>query len=107
MPLKAIDGGVSTVLIPLATTNESDTIYPKVIVCNYGVDTLFTVPISYKVNNGTPVTYTYSDTIPKYQCDTVNLPYFISPAGNSTFCAKTSINGDSNAFNDESCKNFF
>ncbi len=107
VPLLPIDGGVSTILIPATVTFEFDTIYPKIIVCNYGLDTLFTIPISYTVNNGTPVTYNYSDTLIQYQCDTVVLPYFISPAGNCNLCVKTIIVGDSNAFNDQSCKNFF
>lgn len=107
VPLKPIDGGVSIVIEPASTTFEYDTIYPKIIICNYGTDTLFNVPISYNVNNGSPVLYTYYDTLAQYQCDTVVLPYFIGPAGNSTLCAKTQIQGDSNFFNDETCKNFF
>jgi hypothetical protein len=107
VPLLGVDAGISVVLTPGATTNEFDTIYAKVIVCNYGTDTLFTVPIVYLVNNGTPVLYTYNGILPQYSCDTVNLPWFFSPAGNSVFCAYTQVQGDTNTFNDQACVNFF
>lgn len=107
VPLKAIDGGVSAVLVPGSNTFEYDTIYPKIIVCNYGTDTLYSIPLSYSVNSGPAITFTYNDTVIKYGCDTVALPYFLSPAGNSSICAKTQILLDSNTFNDQTCKNFF
>lgn len=107
VPLLGVDAGVSAVVIPGSLTNEFDTIYPKIIVCNYGNDTLFSVPVAYTLNNGTPVSFTYNDTLVQYQCDTVALPYFISPAGNSSFCAYTLLAGDTNYFNDNTCKNFF
>jgi hypothetical protein len=107
VPLLGVDAGISTILVPGSTTNEFDVIIPKIILCNYGTDTLFTVPISYKVNNGTPVNYTYSGALVQYACDTVTLPSFISPAGNSTICVYSTMPGDTNSFNDQACLNFF
>ena len=105
--LLGVDAGISAVLVPGSTTNEFDVIIPQVILCNYGTDTLFSVPVSYTVNNGTPVTFTYTGTLVQYACDTITLPSFISPAGTSTFCAYTTMQGDTNAFNDQACKSFF
>jgi hypothetical protein len=105
--LLGVDAGISMVIVPGTQHNEFDVITPVVILCNYGTDTLFSVPIEYKVNNGTPVTFTYNGVLAQYGCDTVTLPTFVCPAGNATFCAKTMIQGDTNTFNDEACKSFF
>ena len=107
VPLLAIDGGVSAVLLPPATTNEFDTIPVRVIVCNFGTDTLYSFSIAYTVNGGTPVTINYNGILPTGWCDTVYLPSFISPAGSSTLCAYTIVPNDSNTFNNQLCKSFF
>lgn len=107
VPLIPIDGGVSIVVVPGSTTNEFDTIHPKVIICNYGSDSLFSIPVSYNVNGSNPITTTFVAALAPVSCDTFDLPYFISPAGNSTICAKTQVIGDTNLFNDETCKSFF
>lgn len=107
VPLLGVDAGISMVIVPGTQHNEFDVITPVVILCNYGTDTLFSVPIEYKVNNGTPVTFTYNGALPQYGCDTVTMPTFVCPAGNAVFCAYTLIQGDTNHFNDEACMNFF
>ncbi|HRZ41477.1 MAG TPA: GEVED domain-containing protein [Bacteroidales bacterium] len=105
--LLGVDAGISTIVVPGSSTNEFDVVIPKVILCNYGTDTLFAVPISYTVNNGAPVNFTYTGALAQYSCDTVTLPSFVSPAGNVTFCVYTSMPGDTNTFNDQACISFF
>ncbi|HRZ49110.1 MAG TPA: GEVED domain-containing protein [Bacteroidales bacterium] len=105
--LPAVDAAVTQVNNPGVTTQEFDVVNPQVVICNQGADTLFIVPVAYQVNGSNPVYFNYVGVLPPYQCDTVTLPSFVSPAGMSTFCAFTQVIGDSSTFNDTLCKNFF
>ena len=109
VPAIAIDLGILDIIIPSAnsilteTTNSS----VSVVVSNFGTDTIFTINIQYSVNNATPVSIVYNDTLFSFESDTVVMPNFIVPAGNSNICAKTIVTGDLNTFNDEFCQPFF
>jgi hypothetical protein len=107
VPLLNVDAGVSAIIVPGSLTFEYDTVHPRVIICNYGIDTLTSIPISYTINSAAPILFTYTGSLSQFACDTVTLPYFISPAGNSSFCVSTQIPADSNAFNNQLCKSFF
>ena len=109
MPLIPIDAGVSNIISPItnAILNEGASIPVNVQVTNFGTDTIFAMNIQYSVNNGTPVTVAYNDTLLSAATDIVTMPTFIAPAGNSSICAKTALVGDTNYFNDEYCQPFF
>lgn len=107
VPLLPYDIGVSEILLVPDTTNEGQSTPIKVVVKNYGTDTINGFNISYSVNGGTAVVYNYNTAFPTGMIDTVLLTSFNSPAGNSSVCATTVLASDSNAFNDGTCKNFF
>ncbi len=108
-PLASKDAGVIAILVPDQQTNyvEDDTIYVKVIIKNFGIDTLFTCTVSHRVNNGTPVNAPYNGSIPVLGTDTMNLPVYTTPAGNTIICAFTTMAGDINTFNDTTCTSYF
>ena len=108
-PLLPIDAGVSDVIAPTANAivNEGASIPVTVEVTNFGTDTIFGMNVQYSVNNGTPVSVAYSDTLLPFASDTVVMPNFSATAGNSSICAKTVLLLDSNLFNDEFCQPFF
>ncbi|OIP02459.1 MAG: hypothetical protein AUJ98_01135 [Bacteroidetes bacterium CG2_30_33_31] len=107
VPLLPFDIGVSKILMVPDTTLEAYTVPFKVIVKNFGTDTVNGFNINYSVNGGTAVVYNYSTAFPSGKIDTVQLASFVSPAGNSNICVTTVLAADSNAFNDGTCKNFF
>ncbi len=102
------DAGVIAIQRPTSVETEGSMIPVKVLVKNFGTDTIYTMPIYYKVNNGTPVLFNYNGLIAPLATDTaVYLPNMIVPAGNANICAYTALAGDSNTFNNQICKNFF
>ncbi len=106
-PLYQFDAGVIAILSPVVADTEAAVIPVRVIVKNFGTDTITTMPVYYKVNNGTPVAFTYNGSIASLHVDTVTLPNLILPAGNNTICAYTALLGDINLINNQTCKNFF
>jgi hypothetical protein len=107
VPLIPKDAGITAIIAPAGNTNEGQ-VYPvQVVITNFGTDTLFTTPVQYSVNGGTPVLDTFNGALPTFGTASMTLPSMTSPAGNSVICAKTLLPGDSNAFNDEFCKTFF
>ncbi len=107
VPLLPIDVGVYDFLNMPDTTVETLSVPVIVRVKNYGTDTVNAFAIDYTVNNGTPVTYAYMNSLAPNQLDTVTLTPMTSPAGSATICATTVLATDSNAFNDGICHNFF
>jgi len=107
IPLIPKDAGVTAILSPGTSTNEGQSYPVQVTVANFGTDTLFMMDVQYTVNNGTPVVFQFNDTLVTGATKNITMPSMISPAGNSTICAKTLLVGDTNYFNDEMCKNFF
>lgn len=103
---RAIDAGIFTILTPGNIAYEYDTIAPKVVLCNYGTDTLTSIPIVYTVNTGQTVNYTYNVVVPGGECDTIYLPTFVSPLGNVNICTETNLINDSAYFNDGVCKSY-
>ncbi|RUA30814.1 MAG: hypothetical protein DSY76_02080, partial [Bacteroidetes bacterium] len=102
-----IDIGVYDLMNIPDTTSETTSIPIIVSVKNYGMDTIPAFTISYTVNNGTPVTYAYTDTLVPDQLDTVVLNPMLSPAGNSTICVTTELATDTNSINDGICHDFY
>nr|MBC8342748.1 T9SS type A sorting domain-containing protein [Bacteroidota bacterium] len=109
MPLIPFDAGVSNIIAPItnAIVNEGASMPVSLQVTNFGTDTIFGMNIQYSVNNGTPVSVVYSDTLLSFASDVVTMPNFTAPAGNSNICAKTVLIGDTNLFNNEFCQPFF
>ncbi|MFZ4411679.1 MAG: GEVED domain-containing protein [Bacteroidales bacterium] len=110
VPLLQHDAGVTFISRPTALEIEATTFPVKVAVKNFGTDPITSVVVSYVLNSGTPVNFTYTPTNPilTMNTDSVTFPANMSvPAGNNTICAYTSLTGDINTFNNQVCKNFF
>ena len=106
-PNIAQDAGVIQILGIPAISNEGQSYPLELVVKNFGTGTITSVDLEYKVNNGTPVISTHTVAIASQDTDTIAVNPLISPAGQSVICAKTVLSGDSNAFNDQTCFNFF
>jgi len=106
-PLYQHDAGVIAILSPAAIDTEAVVSPVRVIIKNFGTDTITTMNVSYKVNNGNAVAFTYNGNLASLKVDTISLPNLSIPAGNKTICAYTVLIGDINLFNDKSCKDFF
>jgi hypothetical protein len=100
-----IDAGVEAILKPLNQTSDGGSYPVKVRIRNFGTDTLFTIPLAYTINGGAPVIATWSDTLAPN--DTTSYSFatpFISPAGQYSICAYTSLTADGDHMNDTTCK---
>ncbi len=106
-PLYQFDAGVVAILNPAAIDTEAVVIPVKVIVKNFGTDTITSMTVNYKVNSGAAVAFTYNGHLASLKTDTISLPNLSIPAGNNSICAYTALTGDVNQYNDQSCKNFF
>jgi len=100
-----IDAGIEAITRPVAQTADGATVQVKVLIRNFGNDTLHTIPVAYTVNGGLPVTGIWTGNLNPN--DTVSYLFstaFISPAGQYTICAYTSLTGDGDHLNDTTCK---
>jgi hypothetical protein len=108
VPLLAHDAGVTFISRPLAIEIEADTFPVKVAIKNFGVDPITSMTVSYKINNGTPVDYTYTGQLASMMADTITFPSNMTViAGNNNICAYTTLAGDSNTFNNQTCKAYW
>ncbi len=78
-----------------------------VVLKNFGVDTILTMPVSYVYGNSTPITETWTGNLAPG--DTISHTFsttITTIAGSNTLCAYPSLVADSNLNNDTLCKNF-
>lgn len=101
------DAGIISILNPLAVEVEDEIIPVTVVVRNFGAKILSSIPVAYKLNNGTPVLTNYTGILYPGMTDTFNLPAISIPPLNNNLCAYTILTGDTNYFNDESCIDFY
>src|SRR5690606_4008659 len=97
-----IDGGVSDIIRPTSGCGLGTTDTVEVEISNYGLNAISNFDVSYEVNNGTPVTETFTGTIAPGMTaihvftSTVNL----SVAGTYDIVAYTDIVNDADSLND-------
>jgi hypothetical protein len=105
VPLLQNDAGVLAFLSPTGQLLlfEDDTVSVQVVLMNYGLDTLHTIPVTYTLNSGSPTSAVYNGMIPPFGTDTFTLPSYVTTAGNILVCAYTTVSGDTNHFNDTAC----
>lgn len=106
-PLIPHDAGVSAILKPALLDTEAQIVPVKVVVKNFGTDTIYNMSVDYDVNGGTPVTQAWSGVLYPSHTDTVTLPNLTIPPGYNTICSYTVLQGDSNTFNDKTCLQFY
>ena len=101
------DAGVYSIITPTAVENESASIPVKVAIQNYGTDTIFAMSVNYSIDNGTAVSFNYTNTLAPMGVDTILLPNMSVPAGFYSLCAYTVLTGDSAVYNDSTCITLF
>jgi hypothetical protein len=100
-----IDAGVEAIKLPtgFAPSGSSKTV--KVLIRNFGTDTLSSIPLSYVVNSGTPVNATWTGQLAPNDTIAYTFPTpFIVPGGAYTLCSYTSLTADGDHLNDTTCK---
>lgn len=101
------DAGVVDIVIPSNPIHVGDTIYPRIILKNYGLNTLTNIEVKVKINQQNPFTYTWTGNLPYNGIDTLfmgNINVIYIPDMN--FKAFTNLNNDQNHNNDTSYKSF-
>ncbi len=102
------DAGIVSIVRPNVVETENDAFQVKVFVKNFGIDPITSMTVSYRLNNGPPVSFNYTGTILSWGIDSVTFTTNMTvPAGNDTICAYTTLTGDLNAYNNQICKSFW
>jgi photosystem II stability/assembly factor-like uncharacterized protein len=102
------DAGVYTILSVLSSSCDS-TINPVVKIKNFGIDTLTSLTLNYKIDAGSVSTYSWSGSLATNANTNISLPPMNASQGNHTFTAYTSNpNGstDGNTNNDSKTFSF-
>ena len=97
---------LTEIITPTSPTTTGTTQIVKVKIANVGANTVYNVPISYKINNGQPVNEIFADSLSVG--DTVIYTFttpFIAPHLDYTLCAYTRYNNDIITVNDTMCVN--
>jgi hypothetical protein len=106
--LAPLDAGVISVNNINDMENGGSSKNIQVTLQNFGSQTLTSVPVSFSINGGTPVTETWTGSM---QADSTSqytfaTPYIV-PDGDYTVCVYTELAGDGNPGNDQTCVNKF
>lgn len=106
VPKQPIDAGIISFLSPVDSLVAGDSISVQITLKNYGSDTLYSIPLMYKVGGSTPVNATWNGTLPSN--DTAYYTFatkYIQPVNSYLICAATSLASDVIQTNDSLCKN--
>ncbi len=95
-----IDAGVDEIIYPDTPSVGGSTVVVKVAIKNFGKDTLYSIPLSYRQGLGIPVNETWSGVL--LPDDTVHYSFSVSYIANGSFklYSWTSLTGDTYKFND-------
>lgn len=106
--LYLVDAGVKNIVSPSGVYCQT-VINPVVLIKNYGLDTLHTVDLKYKIDNGPIQTQNWIGTLAPSQSDTVFIPALSASTGLHTFTAFTdqpNSSVDANPGNDQKLVSF-
>ena len=98
------DAGVTAILTPGATSviGTSETV--QVTIKNFGTDALTSIPVRYRVNNGVPVSETWTGNLASGATTNFSFTTPLVQTATYNLCAYTSLSGDSYHQNDTTCK---
>lgn len=98
------DAGVELISNPSGQPSVGTMVPVTVKIVNFGLDTLFSIPISYTINNNSPITEILNVAIPP---DGTYILQFsnnmVVPANDFTLCAFTGLPNDQYTLNDTTC----
>ncbi len=101
------DAGVIEIITPTAVVPEASSVPVRVVIKNFGTDTIFNLDIEWKLNGGAAVSWPWSGSLSPTDTTIIVLPDVIIPPLDNTICAYTILAGDINDFNDQTCKDFY
>ncbi len=104
----SVDAGITQIVLPQAQSlaNTATTVIVKIR--NFGIDTLTSIPVAYRVGLNPAVNGTWSGTLyPNATTTYTFTPTYISPTGAYSLCTWTGLALDTNNFNDTLCKSLF
>ncbi len=104
--LAPLDAGAVSIDNVDAMEDGGSAINMQITIKNYGSSTLTSVPVSYTINGGIPVTETWTGSIAADEEDiyTFTTPFTV-PDGDYTICVRTDLAGDGIPGNNEICEN--
>lgn len=97
------DAGISAVTQPLSGVPAGITQPVTVTLENFGSTPLTSLPITYTINGGSPITFNWTGNLAPCANVAVVLPGFTVPTGQFTLCAFTGLTGDVDNSNDTTC----
>lgn len=97
------DAGVIEIVTPIAQIVTGVSTPVKIVIKNFGTDTLQTIPLRYRVNNGVPINDQWTGTL--YPDSTAEFTFNTPLVQTASFdiCAYTRIVNDIYTFNDTLC----
>jgi hypothetical protein len=104
LPKEAQDAGVKSIVSPTGGTVTGDSIQVKVLVKNFGSDTLSSIPVIYTVNGTVIATETWTGVLPSDSIKSFTFSTkYAAPGSDYKVCAYTQLPGDMVSFNDTAC----
>ena len=100
------DAGVE-LFLNTPTLVAFNTVPVDVQIRNYGLNPIDTVDVSLKINNGTPITISYTSTIQPMDSAVISFGNQTINPGANNLCVYTTLAGDSNTINDQLCKSVY
>ncbi len=85
------DCGINGINAPGSLICDAGQIIPEVIIQNFGQNNLTTATISYQINGGTPVDFSWTGNLLTGESETVALTAYTPPGGNYTFTTYTQL----------------
>jgi hypothetical protein len=106
VPIIPRDAGVVEILGPPSPTIIGTNIDVQVKVKNFGSDTLYSIPLKYKVNGATVNTGVWTGVLPPDSSTTYTFQPMPSPLTHFVLCAYTEVSQDINTYNNTTCDTF-
>ncbi|MBP7497639.1 MAG: T9SS type A sorting domain-containing protein, partial [Bacteroidales bacterium] len=101
------DAGIADIIKPADKEGEDNNITVQAIIKNYGISEIKSMDVLYRLNSGLPVATGWKGSLKPNATATIDLPVIKIPAFNNNICVFTALEGDTNSFNDQYCKNFY
>ncbi len=98
------DAGISEIIHPVSPVLTGSTVFPEVVIKNYGTDSLQKVPVRYRINGGAVASETwYGILLPGQSVHHTFTTSYTSPGSAYTFCSFTRRSNDTYWSNDTLC----
>lgn len=108
-PPQPIDAGIIEVMMVGGSLpiHEHDTVEVKVVMLNFGLDSISSAELVYTFDGLNPIAYTWTGLLASFERDTIVFSGIVLPGGLFELCAYTILPGDSNLLNDANCRPYY